>query len=98
MSKYPVPIVIVAAMSRKTRAIGKDNALLWHVPADLKRFKSLTIGHPVIMGRKTFESVIEILGKPLPKRTNIVITRNRDYRHERRKGRWFFRRGHSEGS
>jgi dihydrofolate reductase len=52
------------------------------VPADLKRFKSLTIGHPVIMGRKTFESVIEILGKPLPKRTNIVITRNRDYKHD----------------
>lgn len=82
MSKYPVPIVIVAAMSRNTRAIGKDNALLWHVPADLKRFKSLTIGHPVIMGRKTFESVIEILGKPLPKRTNIVITRNRDYKYD----------------
>jgi len=82
MSKYPVPIVIVAAMSRNTRAIGKDNALLWHVPADLKRFKALTIGHPVIMGRKTFESIIEILGKPLPKRTNIVITRNRDYKYE----------------
>lgn len=82
MSKYSVPIVIVAAMSKKARAIGKDNALLWHVPADLKRFKSLTIGHPVIMGRKTFESIIDILGKPLPKRTNIVITRNRDYKHE----------------
>ena len=82
MSKSSVPIVIVAAMSRKARAIGKDNALLWHVPADLKRFKSLTIGHPVIMGRKTVESIIEILGKPLPKRTNIVITRNRDYKHD----------------
>lgn len=82
MSKYPVPIVIVAAMSKKSKAIGKDNALLWHVPEDLKRFKALTLGHPVIMGRKTFESIVDILGKPLPKRTNIVLTRNKDFKFE----------------
>ena len=51
--------------------IGKNNQLLWHLPADLKHFKSITTGHPVIMGRKTFESI----GRPLPKRRNVVISR-----------------------
>ncbi len=82
MQKPPVPVVIVAGMGRKNHVIGQENSLLWHVPADLKRFKALTLGHPIIMGRKTFESIIKILGKPLPGRTNIVITRNADYRHE----------------
>ena len=82
MQKPSVPVVIVAGMSRKNRVIGNNNKLLWHVPEDLKRFKSLTMGHPVIMGRKTFESIIEILGKPFPGRTNIVITRNPDYHYE----------------
>lgn len=76
-----IPVVIVAAMSKQTRAIGYNNELLWHVPADLKRFKALTLGHPVIMGRNTFESIVRLLGKPLPGRTNIVLTRNRDYSH-----------------
>ncbi|MBX6393717.1 MAG: dihydrofolate reductase, partial [Burkholderiales bacterium] len=56
--------------------IGRDNQLPWHLPADLKRFKRLSLGKPVLMGRKTWES----LGRPLPERRNIVITRNRDYR------------------
>lgn len=55
--------------------IGKQGELPWHLPADLKRFKSLTLGHPVVMGRKTFESI----GRPLPGRTNIVITRDEGY-------------------
>jgi dihydrofolate reductase len=55
--------------------IGRNNALPWHLPADLKRFKALTMGHPVVMGRKTHESI----GRPLPGRRNLVITRNRDY-------------------
>jgi len=76
------PIVIVSGMSRKDRAIGNKNQLLWHVSADLKRFKSLTLGHPVIMGRKTFESILKILGKPFPGRTNIVVTRDESYSHE----------------
>ncbi len=59
-------------MGKRTRALGKNNALLWHISDDLKRFKALTTGHPIIMGRKTFESI----GKALPNRTNIVITRN----------------------
>lgn len=58
------------------RVIGNGNGLLWHIPDDLKRFKQLTLGHPVIMGRKTFESIVAILGKALPGRTNIVITRD----------------------
>jgi dihydrofolate reductase len=64
-------ISIIVAISSNTRAIGKDNALLWSIPDDLKRFRTLTTGHPIIMGRKTFESI----GRPLPNRTNIVISR-----------------------
>lgn len=58
------------------RVIGRNNALPWRLPADLKRFKSLTMGHPVLMGRKTYESI----GKPLPGRRNLVVTRNRGYK------------------
>lgn len=58
----------------ENRVIGKNNALIWHLPADLKRFKELTTGHVIIMGRKTFESI----GKPLPNRTTIVISRQYD--------------------
>jgi dihydrofolate reductase len=74
-----IPIIIVAGIGERTRAIGKDNQILFHVPDDLKRFKELTLGHPVIMGRKTFESILAILGKPFPGRTNIVITRDKNY-------------------
>jgi dihydrofolate reductase len=70
-------ITIIAAIA-KNNALGKDNQLIWHLPADLKRFKQVTLNHHIIMGRKTFES----LGKPLPKRTNIVITRNKNYHAE----------------
>lgn len=70
-------ISVIVAIGRG-RAIGKDNALLWHIPDDLKRFKALTLGHPVIMGRKTWESLPEKF-RPLPSRTNIVITRQAEY-------------------
>ncbi len=82
MQKPSIPVVIVAAMGRNTRIIGNNNQLLWHIPADLKRFKTLTLGHPIIMGRKTFESIIKILGKPFPGRTNIVVTCDPEYKHE----------------
>lgn len=72
---------IIAALG-KGRAIGKDNRLLWHIPEDLKRFKALTLGHPVIMGRKTFDSIVAQLGKPLPGRTNIIVTRDTAWAHE----------------
>ena len=68
-------VSIVVALGRN-RELGKEGKLLWHIPDDLKRFKQLTIGHPIIMGRKTFESIVAIIGKPLPERTNIVITRD----------------------
>jgi len=60
------------------RVIGRNNALPWHLPADLKRFKSLTMGHAVILGRKTFDAI----GKPLPGRRWIVLTRDPGWRHE----------------
>lgn len=70
-------ITIIAAIA-KNNALGKNNQLIWHLPADLKRFKQVTLNHHIIMGRKTFES----LGKPLPNRTSIIITRNKNYKAE----------------
>lgn len=74
-----VRLALIAALGTKNRAIGKDNRLLWHIPDDLKRFKELTLGHPVIMGRKTWESLPQ-RARPLPDRTNIVITRQSDFK------------------
>jgi dihydrofolate reductase len=67
-------LCLIAALAANG-VIGKDGGLPWRLPADLKRFKALTMGHPLVMGRKTYESI----GKPLPGRRNLVITRNRDY-------------------
>ncbi len=69
-------INIIAAIG-KNRELGKDNKLLWHIPEDFKRFKTLTSGHIVIMGRKTYESLPEKF-RPLPNRVNIVVTRNKN--------------------
>lgn len=66
---------IIVAMA-ENRAIGKDNDLLWHLSSDLKRFKKLTTGHPVVMGRRTWESLPK---RPLPGRRNIVLTQNPDF-------------------
>ena len=68
-------ISIIAAIG-PNRELGKDNQLLWHIPEDMKRFKELTNGHAVIMGRKTFESI----GKPLLNRHNIIITRDKNWK------------------
>jgi dihydrofolate reductase len=70
-------ITLIVAVS-DNGVIGRDNTLPWHLPDDLKRFKRLTLGKPMIMGRKTFESI----GKPLPGRRNIVVTRDTNYHHE----------------
>jgi dihydrofolate reductase len=67
-------ISIIVAMAHD-RVIGKNNGMPWHLPADLKHFKKITTGKPVIMGRKTFESI----GKALPNRRNLVVSRNADY-------------------
>ena len=67
-------ITIIAAIGLNNE-LGKDNDLIWHLPADLRRFKKVTSGHTIVMGRKTFESI----GKPLPNRRSILITRNTSY-------------------
>ena len=70
-----ISIIVAAAPDG---AIGKDNKLLWHLPADMKFFKDKTMGHHIIMGRKTYESI----GKPLPGRTTVIITRDKNYKAE----------------
>ena len=70
-------ISLIWAMD-KNQLIGKDNQMPWHLPSELAYFRRVTTGHPIVMGRKTYESI----GKPLPKRTNIVITRNPEYAPE----------------
>ncbi|TCS73893.1 dihydrofolate reductase [Sulfuritortus calidifontis] len=68
-------INVIAAMA-KNRVIGINNTLPWHLPEDLRHFKALTMGHHIIMGRKTYESI----GRPLPGRTTVIVTRDPDYR------------------
>lgn len=71
---FNIDIAMIVAMA-SNRVIGRNNQLPWYLPNDLKYFKATTMGKPIVMGRKTFESI----GKPLPGRTNIIITTNRDY-------------------
>ncbi|SER52124.1 dihydrofolate reductase [Nitrosomonas sp. Nm51] len=71
-----VSCLSILAATAKNGVIGKHNTLPWHLPADLRRFKSLTMGHAIIMGRKTYESI----GRPLPGRTNIIVTKQTDFR------------------
>ncbi|MBZ2207579.1 dihydrofolate reductase [Massilia soli] len=73
MTQLTIVVAIDAA-----RGIGVNNTLPWHLPEDLAHFKRVTLGHPIIMGRKTFDSI----GRPLPGRRNIVITRNAHWRHD----------------
>lgn len=68
----------IAAIGKNTRVLGKDNDLVFKIPEDLKRFRTLTKGHPVIMGRKTWESLPEV-ARPLPNRANFVVTRQTSY-------------------
>jgi dihydrofolate reductase len=71
-------ISLLAAVARNG-VIGHQGRLPWHLPEDLRRFKRLTLGHPVIMGRKTYDSILQSLGKPLPGRENIVVTRSAEF-------------------
>ncbi len=71
---------IIAAQSRN-HVIGRDGDLPWHLPADLRHFRQLTSGHTVIMGRKTFDSIVSRLGHPLPGRRNVVLTRDRMFHY-----------------
>lgn len=72
MSEIGPPEVVLIAVLGRHRELGNDGKLLWHIPGDLPRFKAITMGYPLIMGRKTFDSI----GRPLPGRTNIVLSRN----------------------
>jgi dihydrofolate reductase len=71
-------ISLIAALGSTTRALGKEGQLLWNIPEDMQRFKKITMGHPVIMGRKTWES-IPLKYRPLPGRANFVVTRQKEY-------------------
>ncbi|MDM8348762.1 dihydrofolate reductase [Pseudomonas sp. sp1636] len=75
--KNSLPLCLIAALAQN-RVIGRDNQLPWHLPADLKHFKALTLGKPIIMGRKTWDS----LGRPLPGRLNLVVSRQPGLRLE----------------
>ena len=77
MNLQVMDISIIVAVA-ENNVIGNDNQLIWHIPGDLKRFKALTMGHHIIMGRKTWESI----GRPLPGRTSVVVTRNKNYQAE----------------
>ena len=77
MAELMTHLTLVVALDAQ-RGIGIDNKLPWHIPEDLAHFKRLTSGHPIIMGRKTFDSI----GRALPNRRNIVITRNAEWRHD----------------
>jgi dihydrofolate reductase len=77
MKQNKTKLTIVVAIDAQ-RGIGVNNQLPWHLKEDLQHFKRITSGHPIIMGRKTFDSI----GRPLPNRRNIVVTRNPNWRHE----------------
>lgn len=70
-----ISIIVAYGLNRE---IGLNNQLLWHLPNDLKYFKQITMGHPIVMGRKTFESI----GRPLPGRVNVIVTRNSEFKPE----------------
>ncbi len=69
-------LVLVAAVAEENRVIGDGRDLPWHLPEDLRHFKRLTLGHPLVMGRRTFESILHQFGGPLPQRENVVLTRH----------------------
>lgn len=73
-----MPLISLIVAMTNNRVIGKNNALPWHLPADLKHFKNITMGKPIVMGRKTFESI----GRPLPGRQNIIVTRDTKFKAE----------------
>ncbi len=73
---HPTQLISIVAAMARNRVIGIDNRLPWHLPDDLKHFKALTLGHHIVMGRKTYESI----GRPLPGRTTVIVSRDPAYR------------------
>ncbi|MFO8232936.1 MAG: dihydrofolate reductase [Longimonas sp.] len=74
-----VTIILIAAVAKENRVIGAEGDMPWHLPEDLKRFKRLTTGHPLLMGRRTFESITNTFGAPLPDRQQLILTTTRTY-------------------
>ncbi|MGE0806922.1 MAG: dihydrofolate reductase [Burkholderiaceae bacterium] len=79
MSEAPRIVVTLVVARARNGVIGRGNAMPWHLPEDLRHFKATTLGHAIVMGRKTFESI----GRPLPGRRTIVVTRDAGWQHER---------------
>ncbi len=73
-------ITLIAACAGDKQVIGYQGQLPWHFPSDLKFFKATTLGHPVVMGRKTFDAIVAQFGRPLPDRRHLIVTRDRAYR------------------
>lgn len=79
---YTEPMIALVAAVAENGIIGTDNELPWHLPTDLKHFRDITAGKTIVMGRKTFDSILEATGgKPLPNRRNVVLTRDQAFRH-----------------
>lgn len=78
MTAFPLPTMTAVVAMTPARIIGRNGGMPWHLPEDLKTFKRLTMGHPILMGRKTWESI----GRPLPGRQNIVLSRDASFRPE----------------
>jgi dihydrofolate reductase len=76
------PIIACVVAIGRNRELGKEGKLLWRIPADVQRFRDLTKGHALILGRKTFESILSYRGSPLPDRTNIVVTRDSNWSYD----------------
>lgn len=75
------PLITLVVAAADNNVIGRDNAMPWHIPEDFRHFKAVTMGKACIMGRKTFQSILDSLGKPLPGRVNIIVSR-KNYQHE----------------
>lgn len=78
-----MPLTLIAAAAGKKQVIGKNGVMPWHFPADLRFFKQTTLSHPLLMGRKTYQSIVQQWGKPLPGRPHLIVTRDRDFHDDR---------------
>lgn len=78
--RFEMPIILIAACAGKRQVIGRHGRLPWHFPSDLKFFKQTTLDHAIIMGRKTYDAIIAQFGRPLPRRRNLVVSRDPTYR------------------
>jgi dihydrofolate reductase len=78
-----MPLTLIAAAAGQKQVIGHKGVMPWHYPADLKFFKQATLGHPILMGRVTYQSILQQFGKPLPERSHLIVTRDKNFHDER---------------